>query len=81
MYTCGRRKSRLSNLVPIISAHDLSKKFGVAPLFKNISFTVSEGDRIGLIGPNGWARPYFAPSKLHAAAERSIAGWWATASN
>jgi ATP-binding cassette subfamily F protein uup len=43
----------LANSIPIISAHDLSKKFGVAPLFKNISFTVSEGDRIGLIGPNG----------------------------
>ncbi len=43
----------MANSIPIISAHDLSKKFGVAPLFKNISFTVSEGDRIGLIGPNG----------------------------
>jgi ATP-binding cassette subfamily F protein uup len=53
VYTCNGRKSRLSNSGPIISAHDLSKKFGVAPLFKNISFTVSEGDRIGLIGPNG----------------------------
>src|ERR1700683_516909 len=53
VYTYSRRKSRLSNSGPIISAHDLSKKFGVAPLFKNISFTVSEGDRIGLIGPNG----------------------------
>ena len=27
--------------------------FGAAPLFQDISFTVSEGDRIGLIGPNG----------------------------
>src|SRR5580704_9088384 len=53
VYTCSRRKSRLSNSGPIISAHDLSKKFGVSPLFQNISFTVSEGDRIGLIGPNG----------------------------
>ena len=43
----------MANSIPIISAHDLSKKFGVAPLFQNISFTVSEGDRIGLIGPNG----------------------------
>jgi len=32
---------------------DLSKRYGVAPLFQNISFTVSEGDRIGVIGPNG----------------------------
>lgn len=38
---------------PIISAQGLSKRYGVAPLFKNISFTVSEGDRIGVIGPNG----------------------------
>jgi ATP-binding cassette subfamily F protein uup len=40
-------------LAPIISAQGLSKRYGVAPLFSDISFTVSEGDRIGLIGPNG----------------------------
>jgi ATP-binding cassette subfamily F protein uup len=40
-------------LPPIISAQGLSKRYGVAPLFRNISFTVSEGDRIGVIGPNG----------------------------
>jgi ABC transport system ATP-binding/permease protein len=40
-------------LPPIISAQGLSKRYGVAPLFQNISFTVSEGDRIGIIGPNG----------------------------
>jgi ATP-binding cassette subfamily F protein uup len=40
-------------LAPIISAHKVSKKYGIGPLFQNISFTVSEGDRIGLIGPNG----------------------------
>ena len=38
---------------PIISAQGLSKKYGAAPLFENISFTVSGGDRIGVIGPNG----------------------------
>src|SRR6266850_3070634 len=38
---------------PIINAQQISKKFGIAPLFETISFTVSEGDRIGLIGPNG----------------------------
>jgi len=40
-------------LPPIISAQGLSKKYGVAPLFKDISFTVSGSDRIGIIGPNG----------------------------
>ena len=38
---------------PIINAQEISKAFGASPLFQNISFTVSEGDRIGLIGPNG----------------------------
>jgi ABC transport system ATP-binding/permease protein len=40
-------------LPPIINAQGLSKRYGIAPLFRNISFTISEGDRIGLIGPNG----------------------------
>jgi ATP-binding cassette subfamily F protein uup len=40
-------------LAPIISAQRLSKSYGTAPLFENISFTVSDGHRIGLIGPNG----------------------------
>jgi ATP-binding cassette subfamily F protein uup len=47
---CGRRPRKLP---PIISVQGLSKRYGVAPLFQNISFTVSEGDRIGVIGPNG----------------------------
>jgi ATP-binding cassette subfamily F protein uup len=40
-------------LPPIINAQGISKAFGANPLFKNVSFTVSQGDRIGLIGPNG----------------------------
>jgi ATP-binding cassette subfamily F protein uup len=40
-------------LPPIISAQGLSKKYGSAPLFRDISFTVSSGDCIGVIGPNG----------------------------
>jgi len=40
-------------LPPIVSAQGLSKRYGSAPLFTDISFTVSEGERIGLIGPNG----------------------------
>jgi ATP-binding cassette subfamily F protein uup len=40
-------------LPPIINAQGISKAFGSTLLFQNISFTVSEGDRIGLIGPNG----------------------------
>src|SRR3954462_8919630 len=38
---------------PIINAQEISKAFGATTLFRDVSFTVSEGDRIGLIGPNG----------------------------
>ena len=38
---------------PLINVRSISKTFGADPLFQNVSFTVSEGDRIGLIGPNG----------------------------
>ena len=38
---------------PLINVRSISKAFGADPLFQNVSFTVSQGDRIGLIGPNG----------------------------
>ncbi len=38
---------------PLINVRSIAKSFGADPLFQNVSFTVSEGDRIGLIGPNG----------------------------
>ncbi len=38
---------------PILNGQGISKRFGAVPLFDDISFTVSDGDRIGLIGPNG----------------------------
>jgi ABC transport system ATP-binding/permease protein len=43
----------LKLMPPIINAQGISKKYGVSALFDNISFTVSDRDRIGLIGPNG----------------------------
>jgi ATP-binding cassette subfamily F protein uup len=38
---------------PILNAQSLAKAFGAEPLFRNVSFTVNERDRIALIGPNG----------------------------
>ncbi|MDR3763836.1 MAG: ABC-F family ATP-binding cassette domain-containing protein [Acidobacteriota bacterium] len=38
---------------PILNARNLSKAFGAEPLFRGVSFTVNERDRIALIGPNG----------------------------
>jgi ATP-binding cassette subfamily F protein uup len=43
----------LQPLPPIINVQGISKIFGANPLFQDVSFTVSEGDRVGLIGPNG----------------------------
>jgi len=40
-------------LPPLINVRGVAKAFGAEPLFHNVSFTVSEGDRIGMIGPNG----------------------------
>jgi ATP-binding cassette subfamily F protein uup len=40
-------------LPPIINAQGITKSFGAQPLFQEISFTVAESDRIGLVGPNG----------------------------
>jgi ATP-binding cassette subfamily F protein uup len=40
--------------VPILlGGQDLSAAFGARPLFEGVSFTVEDGERIGLIGPNG----------------------------
>ena len=37
----------------LLNVQGLSKRYGAAPLFQNVSFNVSEGDRLGLVGPNG----------------------------
>jgi ATP-binding cassette subfamily F protein uup len=37
----------------LVSLRGVSKAFGAAPLFEGVSIMVSEGDRLGLIGPNG----------------------------
>lgn len=39
--------------VPYIDVHDLSKRFGETLLFSDISFSISEGQRVGLVGLNG----------------------------
>ena len=39
-----------------VSAEELTKSFGAGPLFKNISFHISEGDKIALIARNGFGK-------------------------
>ena len=37
----------------LISGQNLSKRYGARPLFEGLSFGLSDGERAGLIGPNG----------------------------
>lgn len=37
----------------VLKASGLSKAFGPLPLFKQIDFELGQGDRVGIIGPNG----------------------------
>ena len=36
-----------------VSVENLSKSYGVKPLFHNISFHIEEGDKIALVARNG----------------------------
>jgi ATP-binding cassette subfamily F protein uup len=40
-------------LAILLSCQNLSKSFGIRPLFEGLSFGLFEGERTGLIGPNG----------------------------
>ncbi|HXJ23835.1 MAG TPA: ABC-F family ATP-binding cassette domain-containing protein [Polyangia bacterium] len=37
----------------LLTVQELAAAFGARPLFTGVSFTVSDGERVGLIGPNG----------------------------
>jgi ATP-binding cassette subfamily F protein 3 len=37
----------------MLSIHHLNKSFGIQPILQDITFNISAGERVGLIGPNG----------------------------
>ncbi|MDZ4784578.1 MAG: ABC-F family ATP-binding cassette domain-containing protein [bacterium] len=41
------------SVVPLLSAQELSKTFGIKNLFNNISFSINPNEKVALIGPNG----------------------------
>jgi len=42
---------------PMIEAHDIVKRFGKTEALAGVSFRVEKGTVLGLLGPNGAARP------------------------
>lgn len=49
----NRSKEDTQELALLLNAQRLSKSYGAAPLFEDLSLSISDGDRLGLIGPNG----------------------------
>ena len=39
--------------IPFLDVQNLTKSFGALVLFENISFSVAQGQRVGLIAKNG----------------------------
>ena len=37
----------------ILDVNNVSKNFGFDPLFEGLSFSINEGERLSIIGPNG----------------------------
>jgi ATP-binding cassette, subfamily F, member 3 len=37
----------------MLTAHHIHKTYGIQPILRDISFNISNGERVGLIGPNG----------------------------
>ena len=37
----------------LLSCQSIRKAYGTTPLFDELSFGLFEGDRVGLVGPNG----------------------------
>ncbi|MEZ4593995.1 MAG: ATP-binding cassette domain-containing protein [Chloroflexota bacterium] len=37
----------------MLTAHNLSKAYGLSPILEKITFSINAGERVGLIGPNG----------------------------
>lgn len=38
---------------PVVTAQNLSFSYGDTPIFNQVSFSIQEGEWIGIIGPNG----------------------------
>ena len=58
----------------LLSAQGLTAAYGARTLFAEVSFTIEDGDRVGLIGPNGAGKSTLLRLLADAAAEQRIGG-------
>lgn len=56
----------------ILSVYQLSKAFGVHPVFQNLGFEVNAGEKLALVGVNGAAKEYQAQQEQIARTEEFI---------
>ena len=52
-YGHANHHAMLEEMGVLLSGSALSKSFSARPLFEDLSLSLSDGDRTGLIGPNG----------------------------
>src|SRR4030095_9914333 len=43
----------------MLTAHHINKTYGIQPILQDISFSISNTERVGLIGPNGCGKTTF----------------------
>ncbi len=51
-------------MASLITARELTRSYGHRTLFEGLNFTLSEGDRIGVLGPNGVGEDHDAAHPL-----------------
>ena len=47
------KKIKMASQIPYLDVQNLTKRFGAQVLFDNISFSIAEGQKVGLVARNG----------------------------
>jgi hypothetical protein len=64
-----------SERIPMITVHNVELRAGARLLLSGISFTVSPGDRIGLVGRNGAGLSWRGSWRKRTCGARTTATW------